>query len=66
MTALRAKAVIWDCDGCIVDSEHLLKQGEVDALVAAGFKGVTCDDCNVMFSGFAPEAGAANFESKFG
>lgn len=66
-TALRAnKAVIWDCDGCLVDSEALLKQGEVDALVAAGFDSVTVDDCNRLFSGFAPEAGAANFLAEFG
>jgi hypothetical protein len=28
--------LIWDCDGVLVDSEALLKQGEVEALAAAG------------------------------
>jgi hypothetical protein len=28
--------LIWDCDGVLVDSEALLKQGEVEALEAAG------------------------------
>ena len=58
--------VIWDCDGVLVDSEALLKTAEVEALHAAGFTEVTVDDCNRMFSGFAPEAGAANFEAEFG
>ena len=60
------KLVIWDCDGVLVDSEALLKQAEVDALVDAGFEGVTTDDCNRLFSGFAPEAGAANFLEEYG
>lgn len=50
----------------LVDSEALLKQAEVDALVDAGFEGVTTDDCNRLFSGFAPEAGAANFLEEYG
>ena len=58
--------VIWDCDGVLVDSEALLKTSEVEALHAAGFTEVTVDDCNRMFSGFAPEAGAVNFEADFG
>lgn len=58
--------VIWDCDGVLVDSEALLKTSEVEALHAAGFTEVTVDDCNRMFSGFAPEAGAKNFEADFG
>lgn len=58
--------VIWDCDGCLVDSEALLKTAELEALHAAGFTDVTIDDCNRLFSGFAPEAGAANFEKEFG
>merc|ERR1719487_2695913 len=58
--------VIWDCDGCLVDSEALLKTAEVEALHAAGFTDVTRDDCNRLFSGFAPEAGAANFLKEFG
>ena len=28
--------LIWDCDGVLVDSEALLKQGEVEALAKAG------------------------------
>ena len=58
--------VIWDCDGVLVDSEALLKTAEVEALHSAGFTEVTVDDCNRMFSGFAPEAGAVNFEADFG
>lgn len=58
--------IIWDCDGCLVDSEALLKIAEVEALHAAGFTQVTVDDCNRLFSGFAPEAGAANFLAEFG
>ena len=61
-----SKLVIWDCDGCLVDSEALLKTAEVEALHAAGFTEVTADDCNRLFSGFAPEAGAANFLNEFG
>ena len=58
--------VIWDCDGVLVDSEALLKTAEVEALHAAGFNDVTRDDCNRLFSGFAPEAGAANFLEEYG
>ncbi len=61
-----SKLVIWDCDGCLVDSEALLKTAEKEALNAAGFADVTIDDCNRLFSGFAPEAGAANFLKEFG
>jgi len=63
---MAAELVIWDCDGCLVDSEALLKTAEVEALQAAGFSQVTRDDCNRLFSGFAPEAGAANFRKEFG
>jgi len=59
------KLVIWDCDGVLVDSEALLKQGEVDALAEAGFS-VSRDDCTRMFSGFSPEAGSANFLREMG
>ena len=38
----------------------------MEALRAAGFTGVTVDDCNRLFSGFAPEAGAANFLAEYG
>ena len=58
--------VIWDCDGCLVDSEALLKTAEMEALHAAGLTEVTIDDCNRLFSGFAPEAGEANFLEAFG
>ena len=85
--------IIWDCDGCIVDSEavrictaprpwmhlltkstrasicsraQLLKTAEKEALHEAGFTQVTIDDCNRLFSGFAPEAGAANFLAEYG
>ena len=60
------KLVIWDCDGVLVDSEALLKRAEVDALKAAGFDDVDEDACNRLFSGFAPEAGAVNFEKEYG
>ena len=50
----------------LVDSEALLKRAEVDALVAAGIDNVTEDACNRLFSGYAPEAGAANFEKEYG
>ena len=58
--------VIWDCDGCLVDSEALLKTAEVEALAVAGFTDVTIDDCNRLFSGYAPEAGAARFLEEYG
>merc|ERR1719163_595340 len=62
----KKELVIWDCDGCLVDSEALLKTAEVEALHAAGFPDVTPDDCNRLFSGYAPEAGAARFEEEYG
>jgi beta-phosphoglucomutase-like phosphatase (HAD superfamily) len=65
MTA-RKELVIWDCDGCLVDSEALLKTSEVEALAAAGFTEVTVDDCNRLFSGYAPEAGADRFLAEYG
>tara|TARA_B110001452_G_scaffold104965_3_gene87002 strand:- start:2469 stop:3224 length:756 start_codon:yes stop_codon:yes gene_type:complete len=64
--AAKDALIIWDCDGVLVDSEALLKTAEVEALHAAGFSQVTADDCNRMFSGFAPEAGAENFLKEFG
>ena len=66
MMASPKELVIWDCDGVLVDSEALLKTSEVEALQAAGFMDVTRDDCNRLFSGFAPEAGAANFLEEYG
>ena len=35
-------------------------------LADLGFTDVTRDDCNRLFSGFAPEAGAANFLAEYG
>jgi len=64
--AAQKELVIWDCDGCLVDSEALLKIAEVEALQAAGFTDVTSDDCNRLFSGYAPEAGAARFLEEYG
>eukprot|EP01041_Mallomonas_annulata_P009770 gene9770-20314_t len=52
--------IIWDCDGVLVDSEALLKQGEVEALARAGIE-VTADDCVRMFSGYSPDSAAVNF-----
>lgn len=54
--------LVWDCDGVLVDSEALLKQGEVDALVIAGFTGVTTDDCTRMFSGVSTDEAEQNFQ----
>lgn len=62
-TQLKAKheLVVWDCDGVLVDSEALLKQGEVEALARAGIV-VTVDDCVRLFSGFSPDTATINFE----
>ena len=67
MAASPKDLVIWDCDGVLVDSEALLKQSEVEAIndAAIGVT-VTRDDCNRLFSGFAPEAGEANFLKEYG
>ena len=56
----RYDLIVWDCDGVLVDSEALLKQGEVEALARLGFA-VTEMDCIRMFSGYSPDAAAANF-----
>jgi hypothetical protein len=48
---IRSKTlVVWDCDGVLVDSEALLKQGEVEALEELGHK-LTIEDCVRLFSG---------------
>lgn len=60
---MKSNLIIWDCDGVLVDSEALLKQGEVEALARAGIT-VTVDDCVKMFSGFSPDAAAVNFQQK--
>lgn len=52
--------VIWDCDGVLVDSEALLKQGEVEALAESGID-VTIDDCVRLFSGVSPDKAEQNF-----
>lgn len=49
--------VVWDCDGVLVDSEALLKQGEVEALEALGHN-LTVDDCVRLFSGVSPDKAA--------
>jgi HAD superfamily hydrolase (TIGR01509 family) len=46
--------------GVLVDSEALLKQGEVEALASHGIT-VTEMDCIRMFSGYSPDAAAVNF-----
>mmetsp|Transcript_24901 Transcript_24901/g.25120 ORF Transcript_24901/g.25120 Transcript_24901/m.25120 type:complete len:270 (+) Transcript_24901:62-871(+) len=56
----KSSLIIWDCDGVLVDSEALLKQGEVEALAKAGID-VTVDDCVKLFSGFSPDGAAENF-----
>lgn len=57
--------VIWDCDGVLVDSEALLKQGEVEALAEAGIT-VTVDDCVRLFSGVSPDKAMENFQQEMG
>lgn len=52
--------IIWDCDGVLVDSEALLKQGEVEGLARAGFE-MTVDDCVRLFSGVSVDEAASNF-----
>jgi beta-phosphoglucomutase-like phosphatase (HAD superfamily) len=52
--------IIWDCDGVLVDSEALLKQGEVEALARAGID-MSVDDCVRLFSGVSVDEAAVNF-----
>jgi beta-phosphoglucomutase-like phosphatase (HAD superfamily) len=60
-TSVVSRLVVWDCDGVLVDSEALLKRGEVKALAAAGIE-VTVDDCVRLFSGVSVDQAAANFK----
>lgn len=57
--------VVWDCDGVLVDSEALLKQGEVEALAGLGYK-LTADDCTRMFSGVSTDQAELNFKKEMG
>lgn len=57
--------VIWDCDGVLVDSEALLKQGEVESLATYGID-CTVDDCVRMFSGVSPDKAISNFRKETG
>ena len=57
--------VVWDCDGVLVDSEALLKQGEVEALARAGIE-VSVDDCVRLFSGVSVDEAARNFMKEKG
>lgn len=52
--------IIWDCDGVLVDSEALLKEGEVEGLARAGFE-LSVDDCVRLFSGVSVDEAASNF-----
>jgi beta-phosphoglucomutase-like phosphatase (HAD superfamily) len=52
--------IIWDCDGVLVDSEALLKQGEVEGLARAGIE-MSTDDCVRLFSGVSTDEAALNF-----
>ena len=52
--------IIWDCDGVLVDSEALLKQGEVEGLARAGIE-ISVDDCVRLFSGVSVDEAASNF-----
>lgn len=64
-SAPKRSLVIWDCDGVLVDSEALLKQGEVEALAEAGIT-VTVDDCVRLFSGVSPDRAMENFYRETG
>ena len=55
--------VMWDCDGVLVDSEALLKKGEVDALRELGYE-LTTDDCTRLFSGVAVDQAMENFRNE--
>ena len=57
--------VIWDCDGVLVDSEALLKKGEVNALTKLGYS-LTVDDCVRLFSGVSVDKAMENFEQEMG
>lgn len=57
--------VIWDCDGVLVDSEALLKIGEVDALAKLGYS-LTTNDCTRLFSGVSVDKAMENFEKEMG
>jgi HAD superfamily hydrolase (TIGR01509 family) len=56
--------VVWDCDGVLVDSEALLKQGEVEELHRLGFTGLTVDDATRLFSGVSTDQAEANFKKE--
>ena len=60
----KRKLVIWDCDGVLVDSEALLKQGEVEALADAGFN-LSVDDCVRLFSGVSIDKATDNFNKEY-
>ena len=66
MKSIRYEMVVWDCDGVLVDSEALLKQGEVEALQREGFADITIEDCVRMFSGVSPDKATQNFLSEKG
>jgi HAD superfamily hydrolase (TIGR01509 family) len=57
--------VIWDCDGVLVDSEALLKKGEVDALKKLGYS-LSINDCTRLFSGVSVDRAMENFEKEIG
>ena len=57
-------AIIWDCDGVLVDSEALLKKGEVDALKLLGYD-LSVADCTRLFSGVSPDKAMENFKAEF-
>ena len=58
--ALSKYLIVWDCDGVLVDSEALLKQGEVEGLARAGID-LSVDDCVRLFSGVSVDEAASNF-----
>eukprot|EP00527_Entomoneis_sp_CCMP2396_P009848 CAMPEP_0198137592 /NCGR_PEP_ID=MMETSP1443-20131203/1061_1 /TAXON_ID=186043 /ORGANISM="Entomoneis sp., Strain CCMP2396" /LENGTH=277 /DNA_ID=CAMNT_0043799075 /DNA_START=93 /DNA_END=926 /DNA_ORIENTATION=+ len=63
--APKRSLVIWDCDGVLVDSEALLKKGEVESLAEYGIE-VTVEDCVRMFSGVSPDKAIENFKAETG
>lgn len=63
LSAAKYDLVVWDCDGVLVDSEALLKMGEVKALAQLGYK-LTANDCTRMFSGVSIDQAMENFKKE--
>jgi phosphoglycolate phosphatase len=65
LSSFKKDLIIWDCDGVLVDSEALLKQGEIDALAKNGIN-LTADECVQLFSGYSPDTATQNFKEYTG